>query len=558
MIFAQLRGYSSKLIMAVAFLGTTFMIPSIAADPINAPKLLVIGTSGILASALLLVFYRDFRIKLKDKIIIISMLMFLDLTIVLFTNNRVEDQFFGSLGRNTGYLAFISFLALFILARQVANMTLLSQIDLTLLVTGLFSLVYGLLQVYDLDPVQWAPSGYTRIFGFLGNPNFASAFMGIFASSCFAKLISRKVNSLKSLANFAFIISSLWVIWNSESTQGFLVFMVGAASAITIRIQIAGNQTLKIVWYVISLSGFTGVVLGMLQKGPLTQFLYKDSISFRGDYWRSAWNIGINNPIDGVGIDNFGENYRRYRDVEATLRRGADVTSNSPHNVFLDFLVNGGFLLFGLYITLVLITLFTCIKVIRSSKTYLPTYASVFAAWMGYLAQSVISVNQLGLAIWGWILMGILLGINRNTNSDQLEIVDKKPKKATKIEVESSPTLILVGFLGALLGVVLSILPIKSSLDYMSSLRSGDVHQLMSNALQRPIQAERILNIAMLFNANKFEDNSLELLRRAVILYPNKFEIWQALSVMTNATPSEKSEALIQMKRLDPHNTDLK
>jgi hypothetical protein len=41
-------------------------------------------------------------------------------------------------------------------------------------------------------------------------------------------------------------------------------------------------------------------------------------------------------------------------------------------------------------------------------------------------------------------------------------------------------------------------------------------------------------------------------------LYPNKFEIWQALSVMTTATPAEKTQALAQMKRLDPYNPDLK
>ena len=557
MLSAGLREYSSKLIMAVGFLGTIFMIPNIAADPINASKLLVVGTCGILALVLLIVFHREFNIQLKDKIIIICILMILDLIIIMFTNNRVEDQFFGTFGRNTGFLAFISFLALFILTRQVANMTLLSRIDFTLFVTGLFSLVYGLLQVYDLDPVQWAPSGYTRIFGFLGNPNFESAFMGIFASACFAKLISGKVDTWKALTYFSFIISSQWVIWSSESTQGFLVFLVGAASAMTIRIQVIGNQTLKIVWYVISLSGLTGVVLGMLQKGPLSQLLYKDSIAYRGDYWRTAWNIGINNPINGVGIDNFGENYRSYRDVEATLRRGADVTSNSPHNVFLDFLVNGGFLLFGLYIALVLMTIFTCVKFIRSSKAYLPTYVSIFAAWMGYLAQSVISVNQIGLAVWGWILMGLLLGINRDTDSNQLGNMDTKRKKTTKVETGSSPTLILVGFFGAFLGIALSILPIKNSIAYTSSLRTGDVNQLMSNALQHPIQAERIFDIVTLFNANNLEVNSLDLLRRAVVLFPNKFEIWQALSAMTNATPSEKSEALSQMKRLDPHNPDL-
>lgn len=534
------------------------MVPSIAADPINTSKLLVIGTFGTIALILLLVFRKELNIKLKDKVVIICILMFLDLSIVMLTNNRIEDQFFGTYGRNTGFLAYISLLALFLLTRQIVDITFLSRVNSAFLFTGFVSLVYGLLQVLNLDPVQWAASGYTRIFGFLGNPNFESALMGMFASACFAALISGKEATWKSVANFTLIVSSLIVIWFSASTQGFLVFLVGSAAALTIRIQIIPDQALKISWYVISFLGSLGVVLGMLQKGPLSTFLYQDSVSYRGDYWRAAWSMGRDNPINGVGIDNFGENYRSYRDVEATLRRGANVTSNSPHNVFLDYLVNGGFLLLGLYIALVLITLFVSIKVISSFKTYSTIHASIFAVWMGYLAQSFISVNQIGLAVWGWILMGALMSTNSHPDLKPQETVGTKQNKVAKIETGSSPALILVAFLGAIIGIVLSILPVKNSIDYASSLRSGDVDRLMSNALSHPIQAERIFDIAMLFNANNLESNSLVLLRKAVIVYPDKFEIWQALSAMTNATPSEKNQALIQMKRLDPHNPDLK
>jgi hypothetical protein len=244
--------------------------------------------------------------------------------------------------------------------------------------------------------------------------------------------------------------------------------------------------------------------------------------------------------------------------MEATLRRGANVTSNSPHNVFLDFLVNGGFILFGLYAALVLVTLFVSMKVIRLSKTYSPTYASIFGVWMGYLAQSFISVNQLGLAVWGWILMGALLGMNSQGSLDQQDTGNSNSKKRIKVDSSSSPAVIIVGFLGILLGMVLSIWPIKNSIDYASSLRSGDADRLMSNALQVPIQAERLFDISVIFSNNNLEAQSVELLRKAIILYPNKFEIWQALSVMTTATPAEKTQALAQMKRLDPYNPDLK
>ena len=51
-------------------------------------------------------------------------------------------------------------------------------------------------------------------------------------------------------------------------------------------------------------------VLGMLQKGPLQNLLYKDSVSVRGFYWRAAIEMLKSEPLFGVGSDRYGSFFR--------------------------------------------------------------------------------------------------------------------------------------------------------------------------------------------------------------------------------------------------------
>ena len=48
-------------------------------------------------------------------------------------------------------------------------------------------------------------------------------------------------------------------------------------------------------------------------------------------------------------------------------------------------------------------------------------FATIVAAWVAYQAQSLISINQLGLGVWGWSLSGLIIGYELNTRPDAVE-----------------------------------------------------------------------------------------------------------------------------------------
>jgi hypothetical protein len=67
-----------------------------------------------------------------------------------------------------------------------------------------------------------------------------------------------------------------------------------------------------------------------------------------------------------------------------------------------------------------------------------------------------------------------------------------------------------------------------------------------------------MIQVAMTLNENKLEDQGLQVALDAVERFPENFEAWATLNSMNKASAEQKAEALVQMKRLDPLNPNLK
>jgi hypothetical protein len=541
-------------------LGVSLIIlPGVAYDPINTPKLFFLGIGGFGA----LIFLAKALNSLQSKLMrasLVTLATFVLVTLVSFIiGKRYEQQFYGVFGRNTGLLAILSLSTLFALAIIVQSHLLTEQLYKTLIFSGTLALIYGLLQVLKMDPVEWSPTGYTRIFGFLGNPNFQSAFLGMFGSALFAFVIFGKADlKLRAFSSFG-ILGSVFTIMKSESEQGFLVLGSGTILCLLLFTIRANIKPLIILSSGASTGIFVFIFLGILNKGPLSSYLYKDSIQFRGDYWRTAWKIGMENPFFGLGIDRYGENYRLYRDALAATRRGPEVTSNSPHNVFLDYLTNSGFIAFALYILLHFITLTSVVLYLRRTRNFSPEIVGLFAAWIAYVAQSVISVNQLGLAVWGWVLMGALIGLTVGPINEEMKVqkLAKKSNVTNQMYLANPGTLLRV-YVSFAIGGVISFLPLYRDIDLVASLKSGDAQRIENQAYSRPLQAFRMFETASILLSNNLNEQSLRISRTAVNSFPNTFELWKLISVTPGATDSEIEMAQRRMKELDPNNPSLK
>jgi hypothetical protein len=272
--------------------------------------------------------------------------------------------------------------------------------------------------------------------------------------------------------------------------------------------------------------------------------------------------MGLENPIFGVGLDSYGDWYRRARSVEATLRRGPEITSNAAHNVVIDFFAYGGFPLAIIYISLMFLVLRSCYLVMKRANTYNPAFIGLVAVWVAYQAQSIISLNQLGLAVWGWIISGLIIGYEINSRDKQggNEVAHSgKGKSAIKNGKEELAPLTVVGtFLGLVAGALLVMPTVIASSKHKSALGSGRIQSIIDVAYRWPTDPLRMGQVALILQENKLGAESLTLITEATKKFPSEFKIWQILAQAPNATKAQVAEATLQMKRLDPNNPNLK
>ncbi len=266
----------------------------------------------------------------------------------------------------------------------------------------------------------------------------------------------------------------------------------------------------------------------------------------------------MEHPIFGVGMDSYGDWYLRSRSLEATLRRGPNITSNAAHNVFLDISSYGGFPLVIIYLALMALVVLSAIKAVRRSNGFDPVFAGLVGAWVAFQAQSIISINQIGLAIWGWVISGLIIGYEINTrDAVDKEPVSKKGRVAVK-PAQSSAASVVALFVAFVLGVLVGMPPYIASSKYKTALQTSNPQVIQKAAYLWPQEPARMIQVAVALNENKLAEQGLEVALDAVAKFPDNYGAWAALESMSKASPEQKALALQQMKRLDPLNPNLK
>ena len=552
-----------RVIGWTAIVATLLVTPWATFDPINVPKLAVIAVGGFITLGALLANARALFARRHRVVVILSCLFVLDLIVVLlFSGTNTLQEFFGTYGRATGFVAYVALAALFLGAVVIASNKFVSSFSKILLIAGGLSIGYGLLQTIGADPIKWV-NQYSPVIGFLGNPNFQSSFVGFSGVLAFGFICSQSVKSPVRLAYIAYLLLAVTVIIKTHSQQGLLV--IGGGIAIVAMIWISRSQfkSLTIPALIISGIGAVFVALGSLNSGPLASILYKASVTYRGDYWRAGWRMTVEHPFLGVGLDSFGDWYRRTRTLEATLRRGPEVTSNAAHNVLIDFSSNGGFPLVILYLALMVLVVISAIKLLKRSNGFDPAVAGLIAVWVAYQAQSIISLNQLGLAVWGWIISGLIIGYEINTRAEEVVVEVKPPinkgrnaKKA--IDKSVSPKTLVAMVAGGLVGLLVGLPPFIASAQFKTAFSSGDAAKFERSASLWPYEPMRYGQVGLVLQSNKLDAQAQRVVDEALLKFPDEFGLWSLASKLSTATPEQIAKAKKEMKRLDPFNPDVK
>ena len=434
----------TNLVISVSFITLFFSTKS--ADPFNTPKLAALLIIASLLSHRLLQSIKITSIKnIKTDLLFLTIIVcFLSsgLWSVVFSDSLFV-ALIGDTQRRNGFLAYLGLSILALSVSRLINTKNSSNLFKISILTGTVFSFYGLMQISGRDFVKW-DNPYNAVIGTVGNPNFASALMSIFIILAFTSFLLKTFSKLLKLIAAVCIVMSFIAIIVSDSRQG----LVSLAFAILFFISVYFYLTRKrIGWAAIIISTTVSAmaIAGMLQKGPLTEILYKASVSVRGFYWDAALEMFKKYPLTGVGFDHYGFYFKEFRNVEYPLRYGFDLTSTNAHNTFLQMFATGGLFLGLSYLLLVFCTLFVGLKLVKNSVSSERIIAlGILSGWIAFQAQSMISIDNIGISVWGWLLTGAIFGLARTKEIENKNIETTRGLTVKKNQIALIPFLISV------------------------------------------------------------------------------------------------------------------
>jgi len=384
-------------------------------DPINAPKqwaLIIFG--AWLLGQIIGNTYTTYKAGglngIKRTTLILALVFIFANFLALINTDFKYVGFFGEYQRRTGFLTYLFLVVFFVISVLEIKLSDSKRITYWVFAIAFAVTGYGMLQHLGMDFVKWN-NPYNSVLSTVGNPNFAAAIMAIFSVALFGAALTAELPKFVRVLGILISGLSIATIYFSDSLQGFLAAAVGLG-VITVVWVSQKNRVIGWVFMGLGAVGGLAALAGIFRKGPLT-FLYKESVAYRGDYWRAGIKMFKDHPWFGVGLDRYGAYFTEYRDTTQVLRRGPNVFSNAAHNVYIQLAATGGVFVLIAYIAVIAFIVWRGFVGIRSTtgpKQIVVT--TFFAAWLTYVAQSIISIDNIGIAIWGWTLGGIVVAFS--------------------------------------------------------------------------------------------------------------------------------------------------
>jgi hypothetical protein len=562
MLQTQKQDELTKVLASGLFLVSVTVMTGGLTDPVNVPKLLLLGVVASTLLGLLFAFKISLRkMKLMPILLVLAIYLSCAAVAVLRSDSPASQNIYGAYGRNNGFLAYLFLSILLVASILLTNRSSQLRILKSLIYVGYVNLIYCLWVILFGDFVPWN-NPYGNILGTFGNPNFIGAFFGIFFGVLLAVGLGNEASKKFRISLLFLLPLTLFEIVDSSAIQGRV--LAALSIGIVAIFYLYFNISHKIAYIFSFLSLVIGLfaLAGAFQKGPLTDIIYKTSVSLRGQYWLAAWNTGQENPLFGVGMDAFGDWYRRSRDIRAIELPGINTVVNTAHNVPLDMFAFGGWPLFSAYLVIMGFALVSILRIIRGMTAYDAVGVGLITAWTCYQVQSIISINQIGLAVWGWVLSGSVIAYSRYS---QVEVIQKDVPATTKKQKvnrksEFKPVSIVYGTIFGLAGLIIALPPLSADAKLRSAQVSRDAIKLektMDPGLFNPLNSQKFVLNIQAFESSGLFDLSHRYALKGVEWNPESYELWRLLFLIKNSTETEKKLAIKNMKRLDPLNPDV-
>ena len=552
----KLRNHSSIVIITCVFT-TLFIIPT-SIEPFSEPRLFVLSSLSLIA-LLSFIHIRNELYKnraFKVFYFLIAVFIFLLIVSAIINDLSFAQLILGAWARNNGLAYYVSLFILLIVTVNMKSTKLEYSILKALSFTGFIVNIYAWLQFANFDFYNSLFPLYNKnlvVYSVFGNTNFFSAF---FSFSLLANLGVRTFSAI----SLVFSLPLLFIV----DLQGLVLSFFGliAISCFWVNSQLIRNFKSKSFLRLVYLIPFLFIGVLALFLRAQNRFNKQEFITLedRSYFWQSAIEMIRNSPWFGVGPDSFGYWVGIYRskefyDFRNQLKTDPGYTDNA-HNVLLHIAATLGIPALVLYCLIIFFVLWRALIAYRVCKDKFIVYVLI-TIFCAYLLQSIISIDHLGLSVWGWIIGGILVKLS--IGDENLQVA--KQVKLSRLSINKFKIIFLV---------ILAILPIYVAVDL---IKVSKVSNIFSNSildrsfLTNKSNIDNIFNLAMNSNhASLRIDVAIHLansgnLKQALSLaeatskeFPRDIKSWVLLSKIYKNMDREKEYlgALNILRKLEP------
>jgi O-antigen ligase/Flp pilus assembly protein TadD len=404
-----------RYVLSAVVVLTCVLFTAQAADPVNVIKL-----TALMLCALLLVSTAVYRV-VRHRVVLLPVRaagcaaggLLLGLLLSTAVAPLTSVAVLGAYGRNSGLLAYGSALVLFLAALRVLSRPHTRVLLGGVLFAGMFTAIYGLLQKAGVDAIAWN-NPFNPIIAALGNPNFASGYLGIAASVTAGGALYRGWSGSWRVTSAVTSALCLVAATLSMSVQGVVAAAAGLfVVAVAWALEQSGGRGKALLAGVLSAAviGIGALVAGAVTKaGPLGVIFTDIGSRSREVYWRASLEMFGDKPLLGVGLDHYGSFWRSSRSAEAVGLLGGPHYTDAAHSVPLQVLAQGGLLLGAAYLFFLLVVLGALIRgLLRLSGPDRMLLAAVGAGWAAYQVQSFVSIDQVPLIVLHFTLAGAVV-----------------------------------------------------------------------------------------------------------------------------------------------------
>ncbi len=376
-------------------------------------KLVMLASVSIIFTLVLIFLNKEkpkIRIETEEKLLF-SYLIYI--SVASFFAMHIPTSFLGSTYRKDGVIVFIGYTLIFLIAKNVKNMSRKALLFFS--VSSTIIALLGIIQFFDLDPeilALYSSSWNRRAFSLMGNPNFLASYITLaIPISVYFYIHRKKVIGL-------YIFAILFMCLLATNTRGgwvaFIIYM-----PIYAFISISKRKSLKKKWIIVLLV----VIIVALIFLYLTNFALLERFFSIGDdisdwvvndddtggsnriyVWKKSVELIEKRPIFGYGLDNMYIGMRKYFYDEIVEKFGRYRLWDKAHNEFLNIAVSSGIPALLIYLGFLGYVLTKGYRYAKTSNLHLAVFISVIA----YLIQAQFNIEMVMVHYIFMAMLGML------------------------------------------------------------------------------------------------------------------------------------------------------